>query len=66
VLANAYEAGRSLRITPDQMEAITTTDYPTPAAQPANSRIGCRRFRDTFGLHLPLLQQSLRHLSEHR
>jgi dTDP-4-dehydrorhamnose reductase len=62
VLAAAHQAGRSLRITSDQIEAITTADYPTPAARPANSRLDCRRFRDTFGLHLPPWQQSLRHL----
>ena len=62
VLATALEAGRSLRITPDQIQAITTADYPTPAARPANSRLDCRRFRETFGLHLPPWQQSLRHL----
>jgi dTDP-4-dehydrorhamnose reductase len=62
VLAAAHESGRSLRVTSDQIEAITTADYPTPAARPANSRLDCRRFRNTFGLHLPPWQQSLRHL----
>ena len=62
VLAAAHQAGRTLRITSDQIEAITTADYPTPAARPANSRLACRRFRNTFGLHLPPWQQSLRHL----
>jgi dTDP-4-dehydrorhamnose reductase len=62
VLAIAIEAGHSLRIAPDQIEAIATADYPTSAARPANSRLDCRRFRDTFGLLLPPWQQSLRHL----
>jgi dTDP-4-dehydrorhamnose reductase len=32
---------------------IPTTDYPTPAARPLNSRMNTQKLRDTFLLHLP-------------
>ncbi len=33
--------------------AITTADYPTPAARPANSRLNCAKLEKTFGITLP-------------
>ncbi len=33
--------------------AIATADYPTPAQRPANSRLDCRRFAQTFGFAAP-------------
>jgi dTDP-4-dehydrorhamnose reductase len=32
---------------------IATTDYPTPAARPANSRMSCNRLGADFGVRLP-------------
>ncbi|QKP78805.1 dTDP-4-dehydrorhamnose reductase [Methyloligella sp. GL2] len=32
---------------------ITTADYPTPAARPANSRLNSGKLAETFGVHLP-------------
>jgi dTDP-4-dehydrorhamnose reductase len=53
VIANALEAGMKLRITPDDVEAITASQYPTPAKRPANSRLCTDKLRQTFDLHLP-------------
>jgi dTDP-4-dehydrorhamnose reductase len=36
-----------------QVEPIASTDYPTPAARPANSRLNCDKLRTSFGLELP-------------
>ncbi len=33
--------------------AIPTSEYPTPASRPMNSRLDCSRFQETFGLLLP-------------
>ena len=32
---------------------ITTTEFPTPASRPLNSRLDTKKLRDTFSLHLP-------------
>lgn len=53
VLAQAAAAGAELRCGPDQVEAIGTADYPTPARRPMNSRLDCELLRQTFGLTLP-------------
>ncbi|TFF25068.1 dTDP-4-dehydrorhamnose reductase [Jiella endophytica] len=41
------------------VEAITTADYPTPAARPANSRLDASRFAMTFGYRLPEWQSGI-------
>jgi dTDP-4-dehydrorhamnose reductase len=53
VLAWAQQRGVALRCGPGAVAAITTHDYPTPAARPLNSRLDTARFRRTFGLALP-------------
>ena len=37
----------------NRIHPITTPEYPTPAARPANSRLDTTKFRTAFGLHLP-------------
>lgn len=39
---------------------ILTSDYPTPAKRPANSRLDNSKLAETYGLHLPEWQNSLR------
>ncbi len=41
------------------LEAIPSTDYPTPARRPLNSRLDCTRFEERFGLALPAWEQGL-------
>ena len=41
------------------VEAITTSQYPTPAARPANSRLSSERLAAVFGVRLPSLESSL-------
>lgn len=54
------EAGMKLRAGPDGVRAIATTDYPTPARRPANSRLDTAKLRDTFGLDLPPWETGVR------
>jgi dTDP-4-dehydrorhamnose reductase len=42
-----------------EVEAITTSQYPTPAARPANSRLSSERLAAVFGVRLPSLESSL-------
>ncbi|MEL6216162.1 MAG: sugar nucleotide-binding protein, partial [Pseudomonadota bacterium] len=38
---------------------ITTADYPTPAARPANSVLDCSKLRATWNVALPPWEQGL-------
>jgi len=50
----ALAEGALLKATPQSIVAITTADYPTAAARPANSRLDTTKLRQTFrGLALP-------------
>ncbi len=62
VLARAQAAGRALKAGPEQVLAISSTDYPTPAKRPHNSRLDCHRFQNTFGLTLPPWQTGVARL----
>jgi dTDP-4-dehydrorhamnose reductase len=42
-----------------KVNGIPTSGYPTRAARPANSRLDCTRFAETFGLRAPAWQDSL-------
>ncbi len=53
VLQQAQEAGLALQAGPEQVAAIATADWPTPARRPLNSRLDTRKLQDTFGLYLP-------------
>lgn len=51
VIEQARSAGQQLAV--KQITAIPSAEYPTPARRPLNSRLDCRKLRDSFGLHLP-------------
>ena len=53
VLNCAQSKGVALKAGPDQVLAIPTTSYPTPAQRPLNSRLATDKLRNTFGLTLP-------------
>ena len=38
---------------------IPTSDFPSPAARPKNSRLSCKRLEDTFGLRMPSWEDAL-------
>ncbi len=53
VLTQAKALGVSLKVQPEDVQAIPTRAYPTPARRPLNSRLNTRKIQDTFGLTLP-------------
>lgn len=62
VIREAQAAGKPLKATPETVDPLTTAQYPTPAARPANSRLDTQRFRDTFSLRLPHWKEGVRHV----
>lgn len=51
IVASAHRAGLLAR--KPEVDAIATSDYPTPAARPAYSVLDCAMLEQTFGLRLP-------------
>lgn len=43
-----------------ELAPIASTDYPTPAARPLNSRLDCSRIRERYGLDMPDWRAGLR------
>jgi dTDP-4-dehydrorhamnose reductase len=62
VIAEAIAAGKTLKAGPDAVKPLATSEYPTPAKRPGNSRLDTTHFRTTFGLRLPPWQESVRHV----
>jgi dTDP-4-dehydrorhamnose reductase len=53
VVAKATAANWSLQATPERIIPILTSEYPTPAARPANSCLNTSKFGEAFGFQLP-------------
>lgn len=62
IVRYAVSKGANLRLGPEDIEAIPTTEYPLPAQRPRNSRLDTRKLRETFDIHLPEWQQGVRFL----
>jgi dTDP-4-dehydrorhamnose reductase len=60
VLDEARAAGMALRVTPEQVGGIPSSQYPTPAARPHNSRLNCNKLAQRLGLHLPHWEHEVR------
>ncbi|MEY3382238.1 MAG: hypothetical protein RL468_2836, partial [Pseudomonadota bacterium] len=59
VLQTAQAAGVALKVSPDAVEPIPSSAYPTPARRPLNSRLDTTLLQNTFGLRLPHWQQGV-------
>lgn len=51
--------GELLKASVENIEAITTADYPTPAARPANSTLSNLKLKQIFDIALPSWEQGL-------
>jgi dTDP-4-dehydrorhamnose reductase len=56
VIEFARAAGQPIKVAADQIAAVPTSAFPTPAQRPANSRLNTNKLRDTFGVNLPAWQ----------
>lgn len=62
VIAEAIKAGKAMKVQPDAVKAILTSDYPVPAKRPFNSRLDTRLFQETFNLQLPHWEHGVSHV----
>ena len=54
----------ALKVKVDNIVAITTADYPTPASRPANSSLANTKLKHTFNVELPSWQQGLQQVMQ--
>ena len=54
----------ALKANVENIAAISTTDYPTPAARPANSCLNNAKLKAVFGIELPPWQQGLQQVMQ--
>lgn len=62
VVSEARATGKPLRLSPDAIQAISSSDYSTAAKRPTNSRLDSTKLRRTFQLALPDWQSGVRHI----
>jgi dTDP-4-dehydrorhamnose reductase len=66
VIEWARKHGQTVRVQPEDITPVPTTEYPTPAKRPLNSRLATTKLKQAFGLQLPHWQQGVeRMLIEH-
>jgi dTDP-4-dehydrorhamnose reductase len=66
VIEWARKHGQAVRVQPEEILPVPTTEYPTPAKRPLNSRLTTTKLKQAFGLQLPHWQQGVeRMLIEH-
>ena len=59
VLAQAQQAQPAIKIKAIEVAPVPTSDFPTAAVRPHNSRLDTRKLQTTFGLSLPPWQQGV-------
>ena len=59
VLAQAQQALPAIKIKATEVAPVPTSDFPTAAVRPHNSRLDTRKLQTTFGLTLPPWQQGV-------
>lgn len=62
LIGEALAHGMTLKATPENIQAISTAEYPTPAKRPPNSRLNAQKLSDTFGVYLPPWQTAAKRL----
>ena len=59
VIAQAQRSHKAVKIVANEVAAVPTSAFPTPARRPHNSRLDCARLQTVFGLALPAWQQGV-------
>jgi dTDP-4-dehydrorhamnose reductase len=60
VLAAASAAGLPLRVRPGAIRPLTTSEYPTAARRPANSRLSCGKLEAALARSMPAWEDDVR------
>jgi dTDP-4-dehydrorhamnose reductase len=53
VIDRARQAGVAIKVVPEAILPVATSDFPLPAPRPKNSRLNTTKLQRTFGLQLP-------------
>lgn len=64
VIEHARAAGKPLRVAENAIQPIATSDYPTPARRPLNSRLSTSKLQEAFDLRLPDWKDGVNHILE--
>ena len=59
VIEFARAAGQSIKVAPENIVAVPTSAFPTPAKRPGNSRMNTEKLRNSFGFVLPTWQSGV-------
>lgn len=59
VVGKAQQLGEKLKASPETVDKVPTSAFPTPARRPHNSRLDTARFRAAFGMALPHWEQGV-------
>ena len=59
VIHRARALGIPVKVADEAIHAVSTSEFPTPARRPGNSRMDTRKLRTAFGLHLPEWEQGV-------
>lgn len=62
IVLEARAADRPVKLIPETIRGISSSEYPAAAKRPANSRLDTGKFRKTFGLELPDWKSGVRHI----
>lgn len=61
IAQQARRAGLAVTLTPGDIRAVPSDQYPTTARRPANSRLDCRLLARTFGIRAPHWEEGVTH-----
>lgn len=59
IVQTLRDMGVELKLTLDAIKPIPSSEYPTPAVRPLNSRLDTTAFKETFGINLPQWQNGV-------
>jgi dTDP-4-dehydrorhamnose reductase len=59
IASEAMRLGLKLKIDPNKIKPLLTSDYPTPAKRPLNSRLNTDKIKKTFIIELPCWEKEV-------